>query len=999
MNSRYLFFLIPAFGFCMPKPLIKAQDLNYTHYTVESGMQLPSNEVYGILFDKNDVLWATTDRGVWRYDGHITRQFTVADGLKENTNFRIFSDTVGCIWVSSINNYLYKIVGDSVEMHPMSESIHKTGNSSGFVQQITEKPDGSIYLSFNRPGLIRFKSGENPYTLDEHRINHGDASLAIHYKPDEYYWDMIRFPDTNQLRRTDITVEKDWIYLNLGVMDRRNNFRKDLCPINENEFLFSYSNKVFHIKAGKLLAEQAFSNEIISVHADKKGNFWIGLENEGALRFLNGDLNSSPLRYLQGESVSGISRDHEGNYWFATTTNGIFQCNTLDITVFKDMTSDVRDNIITAIASDEENIYLGTQTGLLFKGKELLNKNIVFHAVNIPAVDGPIRKLFFTPQKHLIVFNNLLMEIDTTGQLAGIGKIQRYPFDYLRKASGEWLVSFTSAIYVIKNNRIARTWDEKTINNLFPGKNLAQSIFRVRTMFIDSSGRFWMGTQNSGLFTSQDSVIFPWVKKDSLFGKRTHDIVKAGENIWASIADHGLAIIHPDSSFIRITQKDGLSSDIIDVLFPENDSVVWAGTNNGLNRIILKQGSQKPDNIDYYTMSEGLPSNRIFQIIKHKNDIWVATTHGLIRLNPEFNKPPEVKVKLVPGPLVVNGKPRELTESITLGPEDKNLVFNFKTITYRKPGTLRYRYKLTGIDKDYIITRNLESRYPDLTHGVYTFCLNASYTGIFDPATEEKFTIRIQKHWHETNLAWVIYFLLLSLLIFMLFRLILKVTKKRELEKRQLLQAEKRSLLSQMNPHFIFNSLNSIQHFIIQNDQFQANNYLTNFSGLIRRILDNSKKNLIPLNEEISTLTLYLSMEKLRFEDDFEYQVNKDGRIDFSDAMIPPMLIQPFVENAIWHGLMPLKTTGLLTISFAKNGDFLQCLIEDSGIGRDQSLLRRGRKESHASTGIKNVEERIELLNKMNKKKIILTITDLWRADGTASGTRVELKIPTDLKV
>jgi len=1001
VSSRYLFFLFLALGLTVSKPLlIHAQDLNYTHYTVESGLLFPSNEVYGILFDKDNVLWATTDRGVWRYDGYTSRQFTVTDGLKENTNFRIFSDTLGRIWVSSINNYLYQIVGDSVQMHPMSESIHKIGNSSGFIQQITENTDGSIYLSFNRPGLIRFKNGELPYKINSQRINHENASVGIHYKPDEYYWDMIRIPDTNRHLKTTVTASKDWVYLTCGLMDQKNNFRKDLCPIGENEFLFSYSNKVFHIKDGKLKGEQAFSNDIIDVYADKKGDFWIGLEKEGVLRYLKGDLKSAPLRYLYGESISGIAQDHEGNYWFSSTTNGIFQTNTLDITVFENATSDVKDNIITAMTSDGENVYLGTQTGLLLKGTELLNQNYFFHPINIPAVDGPIRKLFFTPEKHLIVYNNHLVEIDTLGQFRGIKKIEAYPYDYIRQQNGEWLASFTGVIFVVKNDRIVGRWDTEAIQRAFPTEsNLLHAINRVRCMFLDSGGRLWTGSQNSGLFSSQDSVIFPWVKKDSLFGKRTHDIVQAGENIWVSIADYGLAVLFPDSSFIRITQKDSLSSDIIEVLFAENDSVVWAGTNNGLNRITLKQGSKKPDSIAYYTMREGLPSNRIFQIIKHKNNIWICTTHGAIRLNPEFTKPLDIPPKLVPGPLLVNGKSRELTDSIVLGPNDKNLVFKFKAITYRKPSTLRYRYRLIGIDKEYIITTNLESRYHDLNYGNYTFYLNASYNGVFDPATEKKFSIQIQRHWYETRLARVLFILLLLALIFTVFRLILKATKKRELEKRQLLQAEKRSLLSQMNSHFIFNSLNSIQHFIVQNDEFQANNYLTNFSGLIRKILENSKKNLIPLHEEISTLSLYLSMEKLRFENEFEYQIIKDNRIDYYETMIPPMLLQPFVENAIWHGLMPLKTKGTLIISFTANNDFFHFRIEDNGIGREKALIIKGKKEPHVSTGIQNVQERIELLNKINKKKIHLTITDLRRSDGTPSGTLVEIVLPIDIKL
>lgn len=989
-----------AVGIMVQGSMIRAQDLNYTHFTVESGLLLPSMEVYGILFDENNVLWATTDRGVWRNDGYSSRQYTVADGLKENSNIRIFRDNIGRIWLASNNNYLYQIVGDSVRRHPMSDSIHQLGRSSGYVQNIHENKDGSIYLSFNRPGLIHMKTGEKPYRIKGHDQIPNNASIAIHYQPNDTYWDMLRFPDTSHLLRTTVTSRNGWIYLNCGVTDPRNNFRKDLCPISENEFLFSYAKKVFQIKDGKLKAERAFSNDIIDIFIDKKGSFWIGLENEGAIRFLNGNLNSVPQLYLPGETCTQIAQDHEGNYWFTTATNGIFQANTLDITTYNIWIKDSRDNIITAMASDGENVYLGTQTGLLLKGTLLPNQNYNFSPIIYTAVDGPVRKLIYTPENHLIIFNNSLIEIDTLGRLAGIKEKNSYPFAYATTPGGEWISSFTGVISVFKNGRVIRTWNKENMNKVFPSyPDLQSAITRIRCMLLDSQGRYWMGSQNSGLFSSRDSVIFAWSKKDTLFRKRTHDIIQAGENIWISIADYGIAVIRPDSSFFRITQKQGLSSDIIDVLFAENDSVIWAGTNNGLNRITMSGSSLQPGNIDYYTMREGLPSNRIFQIIKHKDNIWISTTNGAISLNPEFTKPLDIPPRLVVDPLLVNGNPRPVADSMVMSPDEKNLVFRFKAITYRQPSNLQYRYRLIGIDKDYIYTQNLESRYPDLDHGHYTFCVNASYSGDFDPAIEKRIHFQIQRHWYETSLVRVLFLSLIIGLIVIFFKLVLRETEQRELQKRQLLQAEKRSLLSQMNPHFIFNSLNSIQHFIIQNDQTQANNYLTNFSGLIRRILDNSKKNVIPLNEEISSLSLYLSMEKLRFENGFQYQIIKDNQIDYNETMIPPMLIQPFVENAIWHGLMPLKTQGSLVISFTSQGDYFQCLIEDNGIGRIKAATVKGLKEPHISSGIKNVQERIELLNKTNKQKIRLNITDLHGIGGKASGTLVELILPVELKL
>ncbi len=999
MSSRYLCFLILIIGIGIPVCTSRAQDLNYTHYTAESGLQLPSNAAFGITFDKNNVLWATTDRGIWRYDGYSSKQFTVVDGLKENTHFRIFPDTLGWIWISSENNYLFRIIGDSVRRHPCSDSIRLYAKPSGNIQKITENPDGSIYLSYNRLGLFRFKSGEVTQKVDAHRKGHENATVAIHYTPDTFYWDMINYSKDLKKQETTVTTDNGWIYITCNITDEKNNFNKDLCPIGENEFLFSCSNKVFHIKDGQKVGEQTFLSNVISLYADKKGGFWVGFDYGGVLRYPKGDLEAAPFRYLHGESVSGITQDHEGNYWFTTTNNGIFQVNTLDITLFQWPSGDNKNNIFTSMTSDGDHIYVGTQTGLLLKGTLFENQDYHFQEMKLPEFNGPIRKLIFTREKHLIVFGNSLMEIDTFGRYQGIRKVDMYPYEYSLKPDGEWIASSSTTLRFINKNRTVGLWNAETIENQYNGDSLMNlAISRVRSMFAEEDGTIWLGSQTSGLFSYQEPAFYHWAAKDTLLEKRIPDIIKAGEDIWVSVADYGLAIIHPDSSITRITQKDGLSSDIIDVLLKENDTVVWAGTNNGLNRLTMKRGSTKPDNISYYTMSEGLPSNRIYQIIKHQNRIWFGTTLGAIRLNPDFTIPLDISPKITSGPLMVNGRARELKDTLYLNPDEDNLVFHYKAITYRKPNSLLYRFKLVGADKDYVESGNLVSRYTDLKHGKYVFCINASYRHDFNEANERKFVIYIKPHWYETPLALILFGILLAVLAFIGFRLILKAAKNREMEKRQLLLAEKRSLLSQMNPHFIFNSLNSIQHFIVQDDDFQANNYLTNFSALIRRILDNSKKNLIPLNEEISTLSLYLGMEKLRFENEFEFQIIKDHRIDFNETMIPPMLLQPFVENAIWHGLMPLKARGSLIISFTSQQDYIHCRIEDNGIGREKALLVNRKKATYVSSGIKNVQERIELLNKMNKKKITLRISDLMNPEGNASGTLVEILLPCDLK-
>ncbi len=168
---------------------------------------------------------------------------------------------------------------------------------------------------------------------------------------------------------------------------------------------------------------------------------------------------------------------------------------------------------------------------------------------------------------------------------------------------------------------------------------------------------------------------------------------------------------------------------------------------------------------------------------------------------------------------------------------------------------------------------------------------------------------------------------------------------------------------------------------------------MAKLSQFIRRILDNSKRKSISLGEEIDTLMLYLNLEKLRFEDNFDFELVKDKKLDHHEIMVPPMLIQPFVENAIWHGLMPLKGKGFLKIHFTRINDRMDIYVEDNGIGRVKSSKKK-RIVGHAATGLKNLFERISLINKISDRMISCEIIDLYNPEGKPTGTQVKLSIP-----
>jgi len=218
------------------------------------------------------------------------------------------------------------------------------------------------------------------------------------------------------------------------------------------------------------------------------------------------------------------------------------------------------------------------------------------------------------------------------------------------------------------------------------------------------------------------------------------------------------------------------------------------------------------------------------------------------------------------------------------------------------------------------------------------------------------------------------------------------VSKGLELKVKEM---EMQALRTQMNPHFIFNCLNSINRFIMKNESESASDYLTQFSRLIRMVLNNSRRTWVPLEEEIEMLTLYMDMERLRFKNAFEYKIHFDDEMDKAAVFVPPLLLQPFVENAIWHGLMHRKENGVVDISFKIEKDILLCTVIDNGVGRAASAMASSKSsQTGKSMGIQITKERLALINgNLMEEKVSFDIEDLFDGNGKASGTQVMLKI------
>ena len=212
---------------------------------------------------------------------------------------------------------------------------------------------------------------------------------------------------------------------------------------------------------------------------------------------------------------------------------------------------------------------------------------------------------------------------------------------------------------------------------------------------------------------------------------------------------------------------------------------------------------------------------------------------------------------------------------------------------------------------------------------------------------------------------------------------------------RKLANVELNALRAQMNPHFIFNCLNSIDYYILKNDTEKASDYLNRFSRLIRLILQNSRSEYVNLKDELESLRLYIEMESLRFEQQFDYEVKISRGLNIEEVEIPPMLLQPYVENAIWHGLVQKEGRGRLDLAITRQNGTLFCVIEDNGIGREEAQRLKSKTATRRkSMGMAITQDRISMINKLYKADASVEVIDLKDDEGRALGTRVELRIP-----
>jgi hypothetical protein len=506
------------------------------------------------------------------------------------------------------------------------------------------------------------------------------------------------------------------------------------------------------------------------------------------------------------------------------------------------------------------------------------------------------------------------------------------------------------------------------------------------SLFEDKRERLWVGTEQ-GVFIYEDLVVQNLSEENGLPSNIINDIIQDSlSDVWLA-TENGLAQLRADSVIRVFTTKDGLLSNQCRKICVNPFGGIWIATPKGLHFL-------SKDKIIPYNESTGLSSSDVNALfVDSDNQLWVATSNGIakqkLKESPILALSPRVDIQEI----WWNDK-TDYISGMPIIPFDNYIKIDFDAITFSNTNEIVFEYRLNK-NKAWKSTQDRSLTLTDLREGMYEFQLRAKKINS-EWSEIVHFTFRVAPPFWRAG--WFLFLVLMALIGITV--AIISFFKKQEQRKtainKQLAELELSALQAQMNPHFIFNALNAIQDFVVRNDANEANKYLSKFAKLMRLFLESSKSKYITLSEEIRLLKLYVSLEKLCYEEQFDYTFELDEELD-EDIEIPSMFIQPFVENAIRHGLFHLNQKGILRISFTEKEEQLICEITDNGIGRAKARqIAATKNKQHKSRGLEIITQRQAVFNNFNEEAIQFFIEDLQDKNGQANGTKVKITFEID---
>lgn len=956
------------------------------NYTTKNG--LTSNEAYYVIQDSKGYIWCSTDHGIIRYNGESFKSFSSADGLTDRSVFDLFEDHLGRIWCLTYNKKLCYIQNDSIIEFPYNDSIKVHAPNRTIPLNILVDSSETIYISLKSYGILSIsKDGATHLTKTESLIKKNDNLLLLIKKikqkaiidkkivnpPLKKKYFSIFFLDKNQKVSNLISSTN---FLPSGIS-------KHSIAEHEKKLFFSIKNTIYSYN-GDTIQVELNTDDVISLYSD--GTYlWLGFYQKGLACYqIEAGKLVKKQHFLNKYSISSILKDDKGGYWFTSLDNGLFYTPNFHLLTWSLKTH----SKVSAIHGNKASeIYVTHESGIL----DIIKNN---HKQEFKLNDRTVTfsDIIYHPQKNKIyIAANMLYEYDP--KIAALEKstLLNKGISLIKIISDKHTIWF-SGRYALGKKSISAP-NSKAIHNTFNVKINDFCLHNDSSIVVIIEGE-------KGLFKYQNEALSPldWLD-DYKPSVNLNCVSKFGDRYVFGTENNGLLFVKNEQFSFAINKDSGLITNQIHCIHPLSKTELLVGTNKGIT-LVQFQGQQfKILKLEDF---EGLLENRVVDIFSKKDSIWIAHPEGLTKFHKSAFFRAKEKDQVVLEQVWVNDFARtELCklDAFSLPYYENRVEFKFIPNNYKKT-TYWYKYKMLGEDKVWKESQNSAITYSSLNPGNYVFQISTSPNGI-DYGPIKQILVYISKPFWATWWFRIFSALLVLALIYAYAQYKIKVKVKKikaqELIKQQMFELKSVALKAQINPHFFFNVLNSLQGVILTEPSEVAYNYHNKFTQLMRLVLIQSDQQTLDIQKELKALKLYIELEQFRTADAFESRLKIDPLLDKSNLQIPSMLLQPFVENAIWHGLMNRTDDSpkLVQIQIRKKQNYIESIIEDNGVGRAKAMEIRAKKtHQHQSMGTKISHKRLALYKKQFDIDFRFHYEDLKDAQGRACGTRVLISFP-----
>jgi len=951
---------------------VLGQGFMIRNYNVKDG--LANATVYTAVQDKDGFIWFSTPTGVSKFDGKRFRNYSKKDGLTDNDVIKLAPDSKGRLWFFTLNG-MPSYYSDYVIHSADNDSTLQFNSHGHYMQYAFEDGAQNIWFLNTNNRVIEYDGRKTEY---KHNMGAADVFYFLRnndiFRPLQSAFHLGSFKDINNPDQKIFPVSPYTLDDETFVARIRGN------PVAiARNMVYSYTLKdVICFFNGN---DWGIKNEITDICIEND-NLWIGTQR--ALFFIKDFFRGGKnmIKLLDNHYITSLLRDRDGNIWITTFGDGVYNVP------FKNFYFNYLDNTNGLYSHSIFSVLRDRKTGMLLVGQNAgvlntMDSSRRIRRYNVDTSSGRNSIFSILPYHHdevLLGADNGLFTFNTARQqvskLKGFENLKDVDVD----PSGKVRVATKDKISLLDGYTL--NWQEPLITSI---------VCRDDTSY-------YLGT-NGGLYYGTDGTrtIRPAFGQDDRLRQSIKDLKWINGHLWVGTSDQGIYVVRANKVLKHITTADNLASDICQQLYYDGIGRLYVATNRGMSVIDVKEMAITRN----ITSNDGLMSDDIRSVYYQRGWLYVATSNGLCYFQ-DHNLP----VDTVPPTVYINairyGDTTYLpsTTFVHLYKRKASFEVEFGAIAFDLPDLVEYQYNFASdTSSGWTTTMSSIIPFPDLQPGTYKLLLRARKfkSDWSQPVT---ISISILPQWYQQWWARGIVILLGLLGILAILRYIVRRIKQAEKRKteynRRIAELEAKALTNQMNPHFIFNSLNSVQHLILEKEEKQALNFLADFATLMRQMLNNSRKSHISLEEETAFLTRYLELEKIRFAHSFTYHFSMEAELKDYTVYIPPMIIQPIVENAIKHGLAPKNSAGHLEIKLEMVDDLLYCSVDDDGIGWEHSnSIKTGRLVKHESTALSVIRERLQIIKSFNGSVGKLEIIDKFKSGfGNKEGTLVEILIP-----